>query len=77
MSKTDFTLDTSGLHCPLPVLKAKKKIKEMGAGDQLTVIATDPASYIDFDHFCHISGNTLLSHSELDGIFTYVIKIKD
>lgn len=49
----------------------------MGAGDQLTVIATDPASYIDFNHFCHISGNTLLSHSELDGVFTYVIKIKD
>ncbi|WP_169544266.1 sulfurtransferase TusA family protein [Sneathiella aquimaris] len=68
-------LDTSGLSCPLPVLKAKKKIKELQSGDILTVIATDPASRIDIDHFCHISGNPLLSSEEKNGVFTYRIAI--
>ncbi len=73
----ELTLDTTGLHCPLPVLKAKKKIKEMLPGDRLTVIATDPASFIDFNHFCHVSGHSLLSHTEVDGVFTYIIQIAD
>ena len=69
------TLDTSGLNCPLPVLKAKKAIKDLQPGDTLIVLATDPASSIDFNHFCHISGNTLFSNSEKDGVFTYVITV--
>ncbi|OUR79521.1 hypothetical protein A9Q83_03725 [Alphaproteobacteria bacterium 46_93_T64] len=70
------TLDTSGLNCPLPVLKAKKAIKELRGGDTLVVIATDPASYIDFGHFCHVSGHSLISKTEEEGIFTYVISVK-
>ncbi len=71
-----MTLDTSGLNCPLPVLKAKKAIKELQAGDTLIVIATDPASSIDFNHFCHVSGNTLSANTEKDGVFTYVITVQ-
>ena len=70
-----LTLDTTGLHCPLPVLKAKKAIKSMKSGDIITVIATDPASYIDFDHFCHAAGHKLIEFSEAGGIFTYTIEI--
>jgi len=77
LNTIDHMLDTTGLHCPLPVLKAKKAIKDLKAGDRLTVIATDPASYIDFDHFCHVSGNRLLSHNEDNGVFTYIIQIKE
>ncbi len=75
MTASEHILDTSGLHCPLPVLKAKKAIKSLKAGDILTVIATDPASRIDFDHYCHISGNTLLSYTAENDIFTYQIQI--
>ncbi|GLQ06367.1 sulfurtransferase TusA family protein [Sneathiella chinensis] len=71
---TDHMLDTSGLQCPLPVLKARKAIQSLDSGAILVVIATDPASYIDFNHFCHESGNTLLAHSEDDGVFTYRIQ---
>ncbi len=69
------TLDTTGLNCPLPVLKAKKAARSMSVGDLLIVTATDPASKIDFGHFCHADGHTLLSQEEADGIFTYHIQI--
>ncbi len=66
-------IDTSGLKCPLPVLKAKKALKTMAAGDQLTVIATDPGAMKDFHHFCEASGDTLQSATEADGVLTFVI----
>ena len=67
-------LDTKGLHCPLPVLKARKALKGMAAGEILTVEATDPASYIDFHHFCDTTSHELVEHSEVGGVFTYVIR---
>ena len=71
----EHTLDTTGLNCPLPVLKAKKAVKALSSGDHLIVTATDPASKIDFGHFCHADGHALLSQKEEDGIFTYHIQI--
>jgi tRNA 2-thiouridine synthesizing protein A len=70
----DHVLDTKGLNCPLPVLKAKRALKNVPVGETLTVTATDPASTIDFRHFCMISGHELLDWSEADGVFTYVIR---
>ncbi len=67
-------LDTKGLNCPLPVLKAKRALKNVPVGEILTVVATDPASTIDFRHFCMVSGHELVEWSEADGIFTYVIR---
>ncbi len=67
-------LDTKGLNCPLPVLKARKALADVPLGDCLTVLATDPASRIDFRHFCNMSGHELVDASESDGIFTYVIR---
>ncbi len=67
-------LDTTGLKCPLPVLKAKKALKAMAAGDRLKVIATDPGAMKDFHHFCEATGDTLESASEEDGVLTFVIR---
>ena len=68
------SLDTSGLKCPLPVLKAKKTLKAMAPGEQLTVIATDPGAMGDFENFCEASGDTLVSASDRDGVLTFVIR---
>ncbi|MBT4905664.1 MAG: sulfurtransferase TusA family protein [Rhodospirillaceae bacterium] len=67
------TLDTSGLKCPLPVLKAKKVLKSMTSGATLRVIATDPGSVRDFAHFCDATGDSLLESSADDGVFTFRI----
>jgi len=68
------TLDTKGMNCPLPILKAKKAIKDIEAGETLRVLSTDPGSVKDFEAFCRSTGNELLDSSEADGIFTYMIK---
>lgn len=68
------TLDTKGMNCPLPILKAKKAIKDLGAGETLQVLSTDPGSVKDFEAFCRSTGNELMESSEADGVFTYMIK---
>jgi tRNA 2-thiouridine synthesizing protein A len=72
MSKT--VLDVKGLNCPLPILRAKKAIKDIGAGTTLEVIATDPGSVKDFEAFCRQTGNELLGWTEDAGTFTFEIK---
>ncbi|WP_373087497.1 sulfurtransferase TusA family protein [Sneathiella sp.] len=74
MARTDHLLDTSGLNCPLPVLKARKAMKGLANGERLTVIATDPASSIDFRHFCHVAGHLLEKQTEKDGVLEFVIR---
>lgn len=70
-------LDTKGFNCPIPVLKARRAMRELAAGGELTVQATDPASMIDFPHFCNTTGHELVASSEQDGVFTYVIRKAD
>ncbi len=67
-------LDARGLNCPLPILKTKKALKDLAAGETLTVTATDPGSVKDFESFCRTTGNTLVESSEDGGTFTYIIK---
>ncbi|KJR66916.1 regulator of disulfide-bond formation, SirA family protein [Azospirillum thiophilum] len=55
-------LDVKGLHCPLPILRTRALLDRMEAGEELVVHATDPASVIDFRHFCNTTDNALLSH---------------
>ena len=52
----DKILDTKGLNCPLPILKAKKAISEVPKGGTLEVLATDPGAVADFQAFCQSSG---------------------
>lgn len=59
----DIHLDVTELLCPLPVLKARKKLEAMASGAVLQVTATDPMSAIDMPHFCNEQGHTLLSHT--------------
>jgi len=69
-------LDATGYSCPIPVLKVRKALQSMAAGEQITVTATDPASYIDIPHFCNTAGHDLLNSSESNGVYTYVIRKK-
>ena len=71
---TDHPLDTKGLQCPLPVLRARKAIRAIAVGDTLTVEATDPGARKDFPAFCEATGNRLLSVGEDDGILRFVIE---
>lgn len=69
-------LDARGLNCPLPILKAKKALAEMGSGEILRVLATDPGSVRDFQAFCRQTGNELVGHSEENKEFTFFMKRK-
>jgi len=68
------TLDARGYNCPIPVLKARKAIQGMAVGDTITVLATDPASFIDIPHFCNTTGHELITSTEEEGIYTYLIR---
>lgn len=71
----DKTLDTKGLACPLPVLKAKKALAEVGPGGTLEVLATDPASIDDFKAFAKSTGATLVEQSTLPGgVFRHLLR---
>ncbi len=74
MSDSSETLDTLGLLCPLPVLKARKRLKSMPAGALLRVLADDPAAIIDVPHFCAESGHLLISQEDANGHQVYVIQ---
>jgi tRNA 2-thiouridine synthesizing protein A len=69
-------LDTKGLNCPLPILRAKKAIKDIPVGDTLEIEATDPGSVKDFDAFCRQTGNELVSSKDSGGVYQFVIKRK-
>ncbi|MFK7815192.1 MAG: sulfurtransferase TusA family protein [Gammaproteobacteria bacterium] len=69
-----FELDTSGLNCPLPVLKLRKQLKQLDSGQVIKVIATDPGSVKDFASFCSQTGDELLESKENEGKFIYRIK---
>jgi len=70
----DQTLDAKGLNCPLPILRAKKALKELPTGGTLEIQATDPGAVKDFEAFCRTTGNELLD-SRVDGK-TYIFVIK-
>ena len=71
------TLDTKGLNCPLPVLRAKKAIKDVPPGGILQVLATDPGAPKDFEAFCRATGNQLIESKEENGVFVLTIKKTD
>ena len=70
------TLDAQGLKCPLPVLKARKALGRIGSGDELAVLATDPAAPDDFRAFCEQAGHTLIGIVERDSVFTITLRRK-
>lgn len=74
MAEFDTELDASGLNCPLPILRAKKTLNGMDAGQVLHIIATDPGSVKDFDAFAKQTGNELMESKEDGGKFHFLIK---
>lgn len=74
MANFDQELDASGLNCPLPILRAKKALSSLSAGQVLHIIATDPGAIKDFEAFSKQTGNTLLESREEGGKFYFLIK---
>ncbi|MDD5330539.1 MAG: sulfurtransferase TusA family protein [Sulfuricella sp.] len=72
----DKELDASGLNCPLPILRTKKALAELGAGQVLKVVATDPGSVKDMQAFAKQTGNELLSSAEAGGKYQFFLKKK-
>ena len=70
----DLELDTCGLNCPLPILKAKKALSGMQSGQLLKVKATDPGAMRDFAAFAKQTGNELLSQETLNEEFHFVLR---
>ena len=68
-------IDTRGLTCPLPILKAKKALSEMVTGERLKVLATDPGSVRDFQAFARQTGHELVAHEATgNGEFVFVLE---
>mgnify|MGYP002630635268 CR=1 FL=1 len=70
----DEELDAQGLLCPLPVLKARKRLKPMAQGAVLRVLATDPAAVIDIPHFCAEAKHMLVDSGEIGAAQYYLIR---
>lgn len=80
MSKSNPTtphlvVDASGLNCPLPILKARKALMEMHAGQILKVIATDPTSAEDFPVFAKATGNRLITSKQDNNTWEYYLLV--
>lgn len=69
-----YTLDVKGLNCPLPILKTKQRLAQMNPGETLHILATDPASTIDFKAFCLRTPHELLEYSEQPDLFQFLIR---
>ena len=67
-------LDTRGLNCPLPILKAKKALAEMVTGQLLKVVATDTGSMRDFQAFARQTGNDLVEQQTVGDDFIHVLR---
>ncbi len=70
----DKEIDTRGLNCPLPILKAKKALAEMTTGQLLKVVSTDAGSTRDFQAFAKQTGNELVEQQSAGGDFIHVLK---
>jgi TusA-related sulfurtransferase len=67
-------LDTRGLNCPLPILKAKKALADMVSGQILKVVATDPGSMRDFQAFARQTGNELVEQHSVDAEYIHYLR---
>ena len=70
----DKEINTRGLHCPLPILKAKKALSDMVSGDILKVVSTDAGSVRDFQAFAKQTGNELIDQQTEGEDFIHVMR---
>ena len=71
---TKQILDVKGLNCPLPVLRAKKALKDIAVGATLEVLATDPGAVKDFEAFCRTTGNELVESKVEGKVYSFLIR---
>ena len=71
---TIHDLDATGLLCPLPVLKLRKRLAGIPAGDQMRLRADDPAAIVDVPHFCNEAGHKLVATEDLGDAQIYIIE---
>ena len=74
MTEIDHTLDAIGLLCPLPVLKARKRLEPLPNGAVMRILADDPAAIIDVPHFCNEAGHEFLGMEEEAAHQVYLIR---
>ena len=74
MSEFNRELDTRGLNCPLPILKAKKALADMQSGEVLKVVSTDPGSMRDFQAFARQTGNELVEQNASNDEFVHLLR---
>ncbi len=74
--QVDKELDARGLNCPLPILKTKKSLADMASGQVLKVVSTDCGSVKDMQAFSNQTGNELLSSTEENGEYIFLMKKK-
>ena len=70
----DKEIDTRGLNCPLPILKAKKALSELVSGQVLKVVSTDASSLRDFQAFAKQTGNELLGQETVESDYIHVLR---
>ena len=70
----DKEIDTRGLNCPLPILRAKKALTDMQSGQLLKVVATDPGSVRDFQAFARQTGNELVEQNQQGEEIVHVLR---
>jgi tRNA 2-thiouridine synthesizing protein A len=68
------TLDLKGLSCPLPIVKTAQAMRELGSGELIEALATDPGSVPDFNAWCTSTGNQLVEQTDADGVYRFVIR---
>jgi tRNA 2-thiouridine synthesizing protein A len=69
----DQELDTRGLNCPVPVMRAKKAMDSLTSGQTLRIVATDPGTVRDFEAFAKSTGNKLMESSKANGEFIFLL----
>lgn len=74
MMKFDKGLDARGLNCPLPILRSKKALTDMQAGETLKIVATDPGAMKDFQAFAKQTGHELVYAAEADKEFLFLLR---
>lgn len=75
VERWDAEVDACGLLCPLPVLRARKRLLSMAPGQVLRLLASDPAAVVDVPHFCTEAGHVFLGRDDLaEGVFAFLVR---
>lgn len=74
MSENRRVVDVRGLNCPLPVLKAERRMRDHPPGTRFLILATDPLAAIDVPHFCSCAGHQLIASSRQGDVLTFEVE---